>query len=175
VRLEAAALSILVAVLLTACAASDQEDAVAGRLEELRAARARLADARTGLAAAEAGGSGAAGSRGRVADARAAFERAYHRYQSLLAAFLETALTERPRAASTRAALSWYTDEAVINARETLARGGDPAKVESSLGTVARYHHLAGVAPPPALARARAEAHRAARGPAAPTAPPVGP
>ncbi len=108
-----------------------------------------------------------------MVEARAAFERAYRRYQSLLAAFLENALTERPRAASTRDALSWYTDEAVVNARETLARGGDPGKVESSLATVVRYHDLAGVPLPPALARVRTDARQAARGRTTPTAPPA--
>lgn len=156
---------------VTACTAPDEEDLVAGRLEELRTARATLSEARTGLAAAEAGGSDAAAARGRVVEARASFERAYRRYQSLLAAFLENALTERPRAASTRDALSWYTDEAVINARESLARGGDPGKVESSLATVARYHDLVGVPLSTELARARADARLAARGRATPAAP----
>lgn len=160
-------------MLVTACAAPDGDDPVVGRLEELRTARASLADARRGLAAAEAGGNDAA-ARGRVVEARAAFERSYRRYQSLLAAFLENALTERPLAASTRDALSWYTDEAVINARETLARGGDPARVESSLATVVRYHDLAGVPLPPTLARVRADARQAARGRSTPAAPPAG-
>lgn len=160
-------------MLVTACSAPDADDPVVGRLEELRTARTSLADARRGLAAAETGGDDAAARR-RVVEARAVFERAYRRYQSLLAAFLENALTERPRAASTRDALSWYTDEAVINARETLARGGDPARVESSLATVVRYHDLAGVPLPPTLARVRAEARQAARGRSTPAATPAG-
>jgi hypothetical protein len=164
---------ILVALSVTACTAPDDEDPVAVRLEELRTARASLSDARSGLAAAEAGAD-AAKSQPSVIEARASFERAYRRYQSLLAAFLENALTERPRAASTRDALSWYTDEAVINARETLARGGDPGRVESSLATVARYHDVAGVEPPLNLARARADARQAARAGTNPTAPPAG-
>lgn len=160
-------------MVVTACSAPEGDDLVVGRLEELRTARASLADARSGLAAAEAGGDDAA-ARGRVVEARATFERAYRRYQSLLAAFLENALTERPRAASTRDALSWYTDEAVINARETLARGGDPARVESSLATVVRYHDLAGVPLPPALARVRADARREALSGTTPAPPPAG-
>lgn len=160
-------------MLVTACSAPDGDDPVVGRLEELRTARTSLADARRGLAAAETGGDDAA-ARGRVVEARAVFERAYRRYQSLLAAFLENALTERPQAASTRDALSWYTDEAVVNARETLARGGDPARVESSLATVVRYHDLAGVPLPPALARVRTDARQAARGRITPAAPPAG-
>jgi len=158
---------------VTACTTPDDEELVAVRVEELRTARASLSDARSGLAAAEAGCGAAAESQGRVIEARATFERAYRRYQSLLAAFLENALTERPRDASTRDALSWYTDDAVINARETLARGGDPGKVESSLATVARYHEVAGVEPPLKLARARADARQAARGGTNPTAPPA--
>jgi hypothetical protein len=173
VRRRSAGLLILLAVLVTACSAPDADDQVVGRLEELRTARATLAVARSGLTAAEAGGDDAA-ARGRLVEARAVFERAYRRYQSLLAAFLENALTERPRAASTRDALSWYTEEAVINARETLARGGDPARVESSLATVVRYHDLAGVPLPPDLARVRADARQAARGRTTPTTPPAG-
>ncbi len=156
-----------------ACAAPGPEDHVAARLEELRMARVGLADARSGLATAQASGDDAVNAPRRLVEARESFDQAYRRYQSLLAAFLENALTERPRVASTRDALSWYTDEAVVNARETLARGGEPRKVERSLANVARYHDLAGVPLPPRLLDARSAARQAARERAIPT-PPLG-
>jgi len=145
----------------------------------VRAARANLEGARAALAKAEssvsarppAAGATTDGADGRLVQARALFERSYRRYQSLLAAFLETALTERPEAASTREALSLYTHEAVANARETLLRGGDKGRVRDVLVAVRRYQDLAGVPSPVELTEALAAAAVDARTGAPRTAP----
>jgi hypothetical protein len=73
----------------------------------------------------------------RLVAARAAFDRAFAAYQRRLAAFLNVALNEHPRAAATRRVLELYADEAVRWAREVERRGGDMNAARQRLREVA--------------------------------------
>lgn len=86
--------------------------------------------------------------------ARAQFDRAFAAYQRRLAAFLNVALNEHPRAAATRRALELYADEAVRWAQEVERRGGDMGAVRQRLREVVSNFETIDAPVPPALARA---------------------
>ena len=90
----------------------------------------------------------------RLVAARAAFDRAFAAYQRRLAAFLNVALNEHPRAAATRRALELYADEAVRWAGEVERRGGDMNAARQRLREVSSDFEAIDAPVPPALARA---------------------
>ncbi len=90
----------------------------------------------------------------RVTAARAEFDRAFAAYQERLAAFLNVALNEHPRAPATRRALELYADEAVRWSREVERRGGDMNAARRQLREVLSHFEAIGAPAPTALVRA---------------------
>lgn len=146
----------LAIALLTACGRTPppapgfdletQAAAVECDRQALEAARRELAAA----AAAEPAGTPAP----RLLDARAEFDRAFAAFQQRLAAFLNVALNEHPRAETTRRVLALYADEAVRWSQEVERRGGDSAAPRRLLREVVTHFEAIDAPVPPALTAA---------------------
>jgi hypothetical protein len=149
-------------LLAVCCAARRQVAEPSGaarfRLADVIAAHGEFVAAENALAGIEARGGGADPRALRAARAR--FDAAYEHDQKVLAVFLTLAVNERPNAHETREALRLYEQRAVANARWLLDHGGDPARALHVLESAERPFRALGVALPPELAAALADARR---------------
>jgi hypothetical protein len=155
-RLIAVCLGVL---LSAACAPAPEPAGPVFDLEAEAAAvdreRAALAAARRALeSAAPAPAAPSAPPGEPLVAARREFDRAYAAYQQRLAAFLNVALNQHPRAEATRRVLTAYADEAVRWSQEVARRQGDVDAARRQLREIAADFEAIGAPVPPALARA---------------------
>jgi len=90
----------------------------------------------------------------RLVAARLEFDRAFAAYQQRLAAFLNVALNDQPKAAATRRVLALYADEAVRWSQEVERRGGDTAAARRLLRQLVTHFEAIDAPVPPALVAA---------------------
>jgi hypothetical protein len=120
------------------------------------AAHGEFVAAKNTLAGMEA--RGGAADPGALRAARARFDAAYEHDQKGLAVFLTLAVNERPQAPETREGLRLYAQGAAANARWLLGHGSDPARALRVLEGAERPFRALGIALPPELAAALADA-----------------